>query len=129
MYSTPTAQAGTGSGIFAKRTFRRGELRDEGEAVLSSSKPGTVHMRAAATGDLYNFDVVTHCALDHALDRRLFYAGIDGATDAIMAALTGQFEAPTRGPAASGGDGEIGSVLCCLLLVFIVLVVLSNSPS
>lgn len=55
-----------------------------------------------------------------------FYAGIDGATDAIMAALTGQFEAPTRGPAASGGDGEIGSVLCCLLLVFIVLVVLSS---
>ena len=56
-----------------------------------------------------------------------FYAGIDQATDAILAALTGQFEAPTRtGPSGGGGDGEIGSVLCCLLAVFLVLVVLSS---
>lgn len=56
-----------------------------------------------------------------------FYAGIDDATDAVLAALTGQFEAPARrGPAAGGGDGGISSALCCLLLVFIVLVVLSS---
>ncbi len=54
-----------------------------------------------------------------------FYGGIDQATDAILASLSGEFEAPTRtGPA--GGDGEIGSVLCCLLVVFLILVVLSS---
>lgn len=54
-----------------------------------------------------------------------FYAGIDGATDGIMAALTGQFEPPSAGP-AGGGESAIGSVLCCLLLLFVILVVLSS---
>ena len=46
-----------------------------------------------------------------------FFAGLDGATSAIMAALSGEFEAPAqRTRAPSGGDGEIGSVLCCLLI-------------
>ena len=53
-----------------------------------------------------------------------FYAGIDEATDAITASLSGEFVAPS----ASGGGGEdaIGSVLCFLLLIFVVLVVLAS---
>ena len=54
-----------------------------------------------------------------------YYAGIDGATDAIVAALSGEFEAP-RARSSGGGDDQIGSVLCCLFLVFVVLVVLSS---
>ena len=57
-----------------------------------------------------------------------FYAGIDGATDAIADALTGQFQAPSRG-SSSGGDGGIGSVLCCLFLLFVVLVVVASRQS
>jgi uncharacterized protein len=54
-----------------------------------------------------------------------FYAGIDGATDGIIAALTGQFEPPSAGP-VGGGESAIGSVLCCLFVLFVVLVVLSS---
>lgn len=55
-----------------------------------------------------------------------FFAGIDGATDAILAALSGEFEAPERRGPAAGGEGGISSALCCLLLVFLALVVLSS---
>jgi uncharacterized protein len=56
-----------------------------------------------------------------------FYAGIDAATDAILAALSGEFEAPAR-RVSSGGDGggAVGSILCCLLIAFVVLVVLAS---
>ena len=54
-----------------------------------------------------------------------FYAGLDEATDAIMAALSGQFEAPS-GRSSGGGEGPIGSVLCLLFAVFVVLVILSS---
>ena len=57
--------------------------------------------------------------------RGAFYAGIDGATDAIAAALSGQFEAPRR-VARGGGDNQIGGVLCCLFLLFVALVVMSS---
>lgn len=53
-----------------------------------------------------------------------FYAGIDQATDAITASLSGEFVAPS---ASGGGGGDaIGSVLCFLLLIFVVLVVLAS---
>ena len=55
-----------------------------------------------------------------------FFAGLDAATDAIVAALSGEFEPPARRVSAGGEGGGIPSVLCCLLLVFIVLVVLSS---
>ncbi|MEM7786874.1 MAG: TPM domain-containing protein [Bacteroidota bacterium] len=56
-----------------------------------------------------------------------FYAGLDGATSAIMSALAGEFEAPTaRRPTSGGGGLEIGSVMCLLLVVFLILVVLSS---
>lgn len=54
-----------------------------------------------------------------------FYAGIDEATDAIVAALSGEFEAPT-GTSRGGGEGGVSSVLCLLFVIFIVLVVLSS---
>ncbi len=54
-----------------------------------------------------------------------FYAGIDQGTDAILAALSGQFAAPTaRG--GGGGDDAIGSVLCVLFILFVVLVVIAS---
>lgn len=58
-----------------------------------------------------------------------FYAGIDEATDAIVAALSGEFEAPPPGRSGGGGDGAIGSVLCCLFILFVFLVVLSSRQS
>ncbi|WP_412060679.1 TPM domain-containing protein [Rubrivirga sp. IMCC45206] len=53
-----------------------------------------------------------------------YYAGIDQATDAIVAALSGEFEAPSA--ATGSGEGGIPSVLCVLFVIFIVLVVLSS---
>ncbi|WP_412070067.1 TPM domain-containing protein [Rubrivirga sp. IMCC43871] len=53
-----------------------------------------------------------------------YYAGIDQATDAIVAALSGEFQAPTA--ATGNGEGGIPSVLCVLFVIFIVLVVLSS---
>ncbi|WP_420456706.1 TPM domain-containing protein [Rubrivirga sp.] len=55
-----------------------------------------------------------------------FYAGIDQGTDAIVAALSGQFDAPTARVGAGGGDDAIGSVLCCLFVLFVVLVVIAS---
>lgn len=53
-----------------------------------------------------------------------FYGGIDQATDAVGAALAGQFDAPTR--TASGEEGGIPGVLVCLLILFVVMVVISS---
>ena len=53
-----------------------------------------------------------------------FFAGIDRATDAMMAALDGEFEAmPARSP--GGGDG-LSEAMCLVLIIFLVLVVLSS---
>ncbi|MEO0559049.1 MAG: TPM domain-containing protein [Bacteroidota bacterium] len=53
-----------------------------------------------------------------------FFAGIDRATDAMMAALAGEFEAaPARSP---GGDGGLGSALLLVLFIFVILVLLSS---
>ncbi len=53
-----------------------------------------------------------------------FYGGIDQATDAIGAALTGQFQAPSR--AAPSGEGGIPGVLVCLFILFVVMMVISS---
>ena len=53
-----------------------------------------------------------------------FYDGLDRATDAIAAALAGEFTAPAAGGEASG----IETIVCCLLILFVFLiVVLSRS--
>ena len=53
-----------------------------------------------------------------------FFAGIDSATDAMMAALAGEFEtSPAR---SSDGDGGLGSALVLVLIIFLILVVLSS---
>ena len=60
-----------------------------------------------------------------AFRRGNFFGGLDAATDAIIAALAGEFAPPER--AASDGDGgAIQSVLCFLFVLFIVLVVISS---
>ncbi|HEX8385442.1 MAG TPA: TPM domain-containing protein, partial [Rubricoccaceae bacterium] len=51
-----------------------------------------------------------------------FYEGLDGAADAIAAALAGEFTAP---PAATAED-DLSGLVCCLLLVFVVFLVLSS---
>mmetsp|Transcript_5109 Transcript_5109/g.9992 ORF Transcript_5109/g.9992 Transcript_5109/m.9992 type:complete len:120 (+) Transcript_5109:54-413(+) len=51
------------SGLFAKRSFRRGELLYKGEAMMLANKPGTILMHYASGGSV-SFDVVTHCVLD-----------------------------------------------------------------
>ena len=56
--------------------------------------------------------------------RGAFYAGIDGATTAIMDALQGQFDAPSE--RAPSGEGGIGSLLCCLFILFVLLLVVSS---
>ena len=53
-----------------------------------------------------------------------FYAGLDGATDAIAAALAGEFEPPSR--VGTGGGGDLSGLLCLLFLVFVVLVVIAS---
>lgn len=57
--------------------------------------------------------------------RGAFYAGIDQATDAIAAALSGQFEPPRRAT-RGGGDSQISGVLCCLFVLFIALMVMAS---
>ena len=54
----------------------------------------------------------------------LFYAGIDEATDAMMAALAGEDFSGQALPAQS--DGSLGGVMCLLLIVFLLLVILSS---
>ena len=60
-----------------------------------------------------------------AFRRGNFYGGLDAATDAVIAALAGEF-APSDRSAADGDGGAIQSVLCLLFVVFIVLVVISS---
>ena len=57
-----------------------------------------------------------------------FFGGLDGATDAVIAALAGEFEAVSE--RAPRDAGAIRSVLCFLFVLFIVLVVVSsrNAP-
>ncbi len=50
-----------------------------------------------------------------------YYAGVDRATDDIIAALAGEFSAP----AAPGGSSDgLASLLCCLFLLFVVMLVI-----
>lgn len=51
-----------------------------------------------------------------------FYEGLDEATDAIAAALAGEFTAPT----AAGGGEDLSGLVCCLLLVFVVFLVMAS---
>ncbi|MEM0962820.1 MAG: TPM domain-containing protein [Bacteroidota bacterium] len=53
-----------------------------------------------------------------------FYRGIDEATSAITASLSGEFEAPGR--SASRGERGIPGILLFLLLVFVILVILAS---
>jgi uncharacterized protein len=51
-----------------------------------------------------------------------FYDGLDRATDAIAAALAGEFTAP----AESGEASDLETIVCCLLILFVFLIVMSS---
>ncbi len=52
-----------------------------------------------------------------------FYDGLDRATDAIAAALSGEFTAPAQG---AGDPGDVETLVCCLLILFVFLIVMSS---
>lgn len=52
-----------------------------------------------------------------------YYAGVDRATDDIIAALAGEFTAPA---ASSGGGDGLGALLCLVFLIFVVLLVIAS---
>lgn len=49
-----------------------------------------------------------------------YFAGVDAATDDIIAALAGEFSRPDT---PTGGDAGIGNLLCCLFMLFVVMLV------
>ena len=83
----------------------------------------------AALTDALASDVVRNVIVPR-FRQGAFYAGLDAASDAITAILSGQFAAPTARSAPDGDGGAIQSVLCFLFVLFIVLVVISsrNAP-
>lgn len=52
-----------------------------------------------------------------------FYDGLDRATDAIAAALAGEFTAPAE---STGDPGDVETLVCCLLILFVLLIVMSS---